>query len=326
MQKRVLSVIMTVLLILSMTGCGNKNSDNKDDDSSGQTTETAENLVLGLSFGQNVHPFFVAMQKGAEDAAKENNVELVVQSADSSLEKQVEQLENMIQRGCQAILLNPYDSEGVAAVVNEALKSDVGIFTMDIDTVGAESTSYVASDNVSIGRMLGEYVIDELDGKGKIAFIGGPSVTSLKDREQGFMDAIAESDIEIVANQGTAMEREDALASAETILQANPDIKAFVGINENSGQAILSACAAAGMKDVLITTVDATEENMDAIKNGKIAVGVSQDPYQMGYMSVVNAIKWISNEEVDKKIDLDCEYMKTDNIDKFIEREASYNK
>lgn len=224
--------------------------------------------------------------------------------------------------GSDVILLNPYDSDGVVNAVAAANKAGIGVFTMDVDCEG--SAVFVASDNRKVGQMLAEYVMEELDGKGKIAIIDGIVVTSLKDRTDGFMETIANSDIEIVAEQQTAHGRNTALESAENILQAHPDIDAFVGINENSGMAILSAVTAANLNDVLITTVDATSENLIAIRDGKVKIGVSQDPYQMGYMAVEQAIRWCGGESVEEFIEVPVEYMTIDNVEEYIAREKGY--
>ena len=102
----------------------------------------------------------------------------------SSLETQVSQIENLVTKGCDVLLLNPYDSDGVVNAVQAAAEKGVGIFTMDVDCEG--STSFVASDNYKVGEMLADAVIEQLDGKGKIAIIDGITVTSLKDRTEGF--------------------------------------------------------------------------------------------------------------------------------------------
>lgn len=312
MNKKVLGILLAGIMTFSPAASvtAKENTETKD-------------ITIGVSFGQNVHPFFVAMQKGIEDACKDNGVENYnVLAADSSLEMQNTQIENLVTMGSDVILLNPYDSEGVVNAVKAATDKGVGVITMDIDCEG--STAYLASDNYVIGQMLAEYVIDQLGGEGKAAIIDGITVSSLKDRTDGFMDTIKDSNIEIVAEQQTAHARDTALSSAENIIQANPDIDAFVGVNENSGMAILSAVTAANLSDVLITTVDATSENLAAIRDGKVAVGVSQNPYQMGYQAVEEAIKWNNGEEIDKFIEIPVEYMDQENIQEFIEREESY--
>ena len=345
-MKKIVVVMIAVLMVFSVIGCSTTSSeesasasesvaetsaagteveDVEEIESAEATATDLSGLKIGVSFGQNVHPFFVAMQKGIEAAIADNGISMDNYSflaADSVLETQVTQIENLVTMGCNVILLNPYDSDGVKNAVAAANEAGVSVITIDIDCDG--STAFVASNNVEVGKMLGDYIVDQLGGKGKIAMIDGITVTSLKDRTDGFKSVIEGTDIEIVAEQQTAMSRDTALQSAETILQANPDIDAFVGINENSGMAILSAVTGAGLEDVIITTVDATSENMAAIRDGKVAIGVSQDPYQMGYIAVEQAIKNFQGEEIDEFTEVPIAYMTQDNIQEFIEREEGY--
>ena len=221
MKKRLISILCAAAMATSLFAGATVVSaaENKE----------AKDITSGVSFGQNVHPFFVAMQKGIEQACTDLGVENCnILAADSSLETQVSQIENLVTKGCDVLLLNPYDSDGVVNAVQAATDKGVGVFTMDVDCEG--STSFVASDNYKVGEMLADAVIEQLDGKGKIAIIDGITVTSLKDRTDGFMDKIKDTDIEVVAEQQTAHARDTALASAENILQANPDIDAFVEI------------------------------------------------------------------------------------------------
>ena len=287
-----------------------------------------DGLKIGVSFGQNVHPFFKAMQKGIEDAYEAYGLgDVSIQSADSSLEKQVTQIENLTTGGVNALLVNPYDSQGVAVAVQNAINQGVNVFSMDISVDGAEPTYHIASDNKKIGTLLAQRVDEMLGGKGKVAVLVDPSVSSLKLRQEGFEEYLKGTDLELVAEQNGAIERTDALEAAENVLQAHSDIQAFIGLNENSAMGIASAIQSAGLSDkgIIVTGVDSTEDVMNAIKDGTLAFGVAQNPYQMGYMSVQNAIKVHNGVEVDPVIELDCEYMTADNIDKFIEREAAYN-
>lgn len=306
--------IMVVLLIIVMVGLFF---------GSVAAAQEAKPIKIGVSFGQNVHPFFVAMQLGIEAACKELGItDYTILSADSVLETQVSQIENLVSMGSDVILLNPYDSDGVVNAVRSALDSGVGIFTMDIDCEG--STAFVASDNKTVGKMLGEYVSEKLHEEGDIAIIDGISVTSLKDRTEGFHEAIKGTNIRVVAEQYSAMARDTSLASAETILQAHPNIRAFVGVNENSGMGILSAVTSSGLEGILLTTVDATAENLAAIRDGKVEIGISQNPYLMGYQAVEQAVKWFRGDEIEKFIEIPVEYMDKTNVDEFIEREKGY--
>jgi len=286
--------------------------------------EAEADIIIGVSFGQNVHPFFVAMQLGIEQAAQDLGIgNLMFLEADGSLETQVTQIEDLVTMGANVILLNPIDSDGVVNAVQHASDNDVKIITIDIDCDGSDA--FVASNNYLVGQMLAEYVIEALDGEGEIAMIAGIAVTSLRDRREGFMNGIAGTNIEIVAEQHAAMQRADSLEAAETILQAHPNIQAFVGVNENSAMGILSAVTAAGrLDDILITTVDATSENLVAIRDDLITVGVSQDPYMMGYLAVELALRMLGNEAFDAFTEVPVSYMTIDNVEEFITRERGY--
>jgi ribose transport system substrate-binding protein len=317
MKKVSMILLISLFFLTVILSCSKKETG---------AASSSNDITIGFSFGQNQHPFFVAMQKGAETAAAELGVTLVVQSADNSLERQVSQIENLVQRNVQAIIINPYDSEGVATVTNEALAKGVKVFAVDINVIGADVTAFVASNNIKIGEMLADYVIQHVSPNAKIAMISNPQVTSTKQREDGFLDKIASTNIQLVANQGAGMERTRALEAAETLLQAQPNIEAFIGINESSAMGILGACQAHGRTNILVTGVDATDDIMNAIKNEtQLSIGVSQDPYQMGYLSVQNAVKGIKGQPLEKFIEVPIEYMTIDNIDQFIAREKQYS-
>lgn len=333
MKKMLAAAMIGALMVSTMSGMvyaseepAEKKDAYKDEDMSAYKVD---GMSVGVSFGQNVHPFFKAMQKGIEDACADYGIEKTsIQSADSSLEKQVTQIENLTTSGITSLLVNPYDSEGVSVAVQNAIDAGVNVFSMDISISDAEPTYYVASDNKKIGEMLAQKLDEMLDGKGDIAILVEPSVSSLKDRQEGFKKYIEENtDINIVAEQLGAIERTDALEAAETVLQAHSDIQAFVGINENSALGISSAIQSAGLSDqgIIVTGVDSTEDVMNGIKDGYISFGVAQNPYQMGYMSVQNAIKVYNDADVEPVIQLECEYMTQDNIEEYIEREAAYN-
>ena len=70
--------------------------------------------------------------------------------------------------------------------------------------------------------------------------------------------------------------------------------------------------------------MDATAENLAAIRDGKVEIGISQNPYLMGYQAVEQAVKWFRGDEIEKFIEIPVEYMDKTNVDEFIEREKGY--
>lgn len=299
--------------------------------SSGGTSSTDaaggdEPYRIAFSFGQSIHPFFVAMQKGAEDAAEELGVELSTSSADFNLQTQVENIENDLQKQVDAILVNPVDSEALATTVVQATSQGVPVFAVDINITGADVTSFIASDNVEIGRMAGEAVIEQLGGEGEVALIGWPAVSSTRDRETGFKEALEEAPgIKLVATSGDATERTAALDAAENILQSNPNLDAVFGANEAGALGALGAAEAQGKSDLYIVGVDATPDLLTAIQGGtQVKAAIGQDPYLMGKTAVELAVKKLQGEEVDAVVPVQVELITPENVQEFIDREAQY--
>lgn len=327
--KKFLYIVLILTLVFTLAGCG-KAMEAPSDTGKSATPDASSNekIKLGFSFGQSVHPFFVAMEKGARDAAKELNVELDVTSADYKLENQLANVEDLLQKGVKGLLINPIDSKALANVVNEANENNVGVFTVDIGVIGAETTSFIASDNKEIGRTAAKYLISKLNGKGKIAIIGWPTITSCLDRETAFIEEVKkEPGIQIVANQGAGMERSKSLEAAETILQANPDIDAFFGANDSAAMGALGAVQARNNSKTFIVGVDDTPAMLTAIKdNTAVKATVAQDPYKMGRLAVEQAVKHIKGETPPKVIPVETSLVTSENVDQFIARATKYNK
>ena len=265
------------------------------------------------------------MEKGAQKYADENGITLKVMSADYKVETQVQQIEDLTQQDIDGLLVNPVDSAGLTNAVQTVLTAGIPVIPVDINVIGAEVTSFVESDNVQIGKDAATYIADQLGGKGNIALIGVPTVTSTSQREQGFLEALEEyPDLTLVANAGDGMQRETALASAETIRQANPDLDAVYGVNESSAMGALSAVQARDLK-TLIVGVDATPDLLSAIKDDtQIRATIAQDPYQMGYIAMELMEKKLKGETIETHVTAPIDLVTKDNVQQFIDREAAY--
>ena len=103
--------------------------------------------------------------------------------------KQTSQIENFITKKVDIILLNAVDTKGIAAAVQQAKDAGIPVIAVDTNAEGGVDAT-VTSDNYQAGKLAGEYVIEQLGGKGKIAIIDGPPVSAVTDRIKGFEDAI----------------------------------------------------------------------------------------------------------------------------------------
>ena len=108
--------------------------------------------------------------------------------------------------------------------------------------------------------------------------------------------------MDIVASLTANFDRSEGLTVMENILQANPDVKAVFAQNDEMALGAQKALEAANMKDVLIVGFDATDDAVEAVKQGKMAATVAQQPLLIGQTAVDAVHKVLSGETIDSYI------------------------
>lgn len=137
------------------------------------------------------------------------------------------------------------------------------------------------------------------------------------DRGAGAEEAMEEAGLEVVAVQPADSDRGKAVDVAENIIQSNPDIKAFYATNDDMALGAYQAVAAANLTDVVVVGFDGTFNAMDSIANGEMAASVAQLPVEEGYQGVINAVKILDGETVEKDQPLDVVVLNEENLEEF---------
>ncbi|KKI88425.1 ribose ABC transporter ATP-binding protein [Bacillus sp. SA1-12] len=320
MKKNVKTLFVLILsaVIALMSACSSASETTTG--SSGQENSDAK-LKIGLTVGTLANPFFVAMGKGVEEAGKELGAEVLVESAEYDLAKQTSHIENFITKKVDVILLNAVDTKGIAAAVQQAKDAGIPVIAVDTNAEGGVDAT-VTSDNYQAGKLAGEYVVEQLNGKGNIVIIDGPPVSAVTDRIQGFEDVIKESGIKVVAKQNGEGNREKALSVMESILQANPSgaIDAVFAINDPEAIGVEIASEQAGRKDeFFIVGVDGAPEATEAMaKEGSSIMATSaQSPSEMVKKAVEIGMKVKKGEEVEELIKVPVELVTQDTLNSY---------
>ncbi|WDH75726.1 ribose ABC transporter substrate-binding protein RbsB [Exiguobacterium marinum] len=278
---------------------------------SNSETETKNgDYEIGLSISTLNNPFFVALKEGAEEQAKEMDATLTVADAQNDAAKQVNDVEDMIQKGMDLILINPTDSEAVGAAVQAANDAGIPVITVDRNAETGDVVAHVASDNVAGGQLAGDYMV-ELVGEGQkvVELEGIPGASATRDRGQGFNEAI-DGKLEVVAKQSANFDRAEGLTVMENILQDNKDIVAVFAHNDEMALGAVQALDAAGMSDVKVIGFDATDDAVNAVEEGTMAATVAQKPTEIGKLGVEAAINHLSGETVEDNIPVELELIK----------------
>ncbi|PYR88571.1 MAG: sugar ABC transporter substrate-binding protein [Acidobacteria bacterium] len=256
------------------------------------------------------NPFFIDMQRGAEKAAKDLDVDLVVQAADreTDVERQMQIVENLIQAHVGALALTPSGSREVVPVVGKANAAKIPVVIVDTrldqkaaTDAGVKTASFVGSDNYRGGQIIGEYLVKVANGRAKVAILEGiPGHETGDSRVRGFKDAIKGSPgVTIVASQPANWERDQGFNVFQNILQAHADIDTVFACNDIMALGAIEAISAAGKAgQIRVLGFDAIDDARRAITDGKMTATVAQYPDEMGRAAIEAAVKAMKGEAV----------------------------
>ena len=259
---------------------------------------SAAPLKIGMSFQELNNPYFVTMKQALEEAAASVGATVIITDARHDVAKQISDVEDMIQKKIDILLLNPTDSTGVEGAVKSAKAAGLVVAAVDANAKGPVDT-FVGSKNYDAGVMACEYMGKALGGKGDVAILDGIPVVPILERVRGCKDALAKfPGIKIVTTQNGKQERDQALAVTENMIQANPNLKGIFSVNDGGAMGSLAAIEASG-KDIKLTSVDGAPEAIKAMQkpNSKFIATSAQYPRDQIRIAIGMALakKWGAN-------------------------------
>ncbi len=274
----------------------------------GKTTD--QSPVIAIVLKTLNHPFFIDMQLGAEEAAAKLKVTLIVQAAERELdvEKQMQIVENLIQRKVDAICVTPSGSRELIPVILKANRAGIPIITMDtkVDSAALANAkgsvvTYIGSDNFEGGRIAGEFMAEKLKGQGNVAILEGiPGHETGDARLRGFHSVVDKiPGIRVVASQTANWERDQGFNVFQNILQSHPEVQALFACSDLMALGAIEAIAAAGKSgQILVVGFDAINDGRDAIRAGSMTGSVAQFPHEMGRLAIESAYRFMHGESI----------------------------
>jgi ribose transport system substrate-binding protein len=265
----------------------------KSDQPSGSKT-------IGVTLLTRAHQFYKDMEEALLASAKQHGFKVNVVTGEWDIGRQISQIEDFVTQRVDAIIVCPVDSRGIGKGIKAANAAGIPVFTADIAALEGEVVCHIASDNIAGGKLAGEYLAKLLNGKGQIAIIDQPIVTSTLDRVQGFREVIAQyPEIEIVKDVNGDGLRDRAMQAAADVLQAHPDLDGIFAINDDSALGALDAVEDFNRSEVIIVGYDGTPEARDAILHDRaLKADVVQYPRQIGEQTIAMIAKHFSGEKV----------------------------
>ena len=258
--------------------------------------------------GKSVHSYWSNVEKGVRAAAKDLGLKddqaIFFVPPKEDVAAQMQTMETYIAQGATGIAIAPSDPNALEPVIKKATESGIFVTTLDTPPVkGSVSLVYIGTDNFSAGKAAGQAMVKLLPNGGKVG-IGRGSDTALNalQRTDGFKEGIRGANIVTLEPVNDKEDPAQALALANSVISANPDLAGAFGVYGYNGPAWVSAIKEAKkVGQIKLVSFDATADIINGIKEGVIDATVAQREFDMGYKSVQFIYK-ISKDGKDKAI------------------------
>ncbi len=281
-------------------------------------TEREWSLVYIPKTADGTNDFWTSLISGTRMAAQEYNASIEVMAPDreQDVERQNELLEQAIAMKPDALLMSPSSYTASNDLLREARDKGIPIVFIDSYTEENIQDLTVATDNLEVGRMLGEYVQGLLGEDSKIAIVSHmQGVSTAVEREQGFREGLGEKAKNIVDVVYCNSMFDLATSLTEELMEKYPDLEMIAGMNEYSSVGAARAVKAAGAQDrIKVVGVDSSQEAVQLMEQDIFKAFVVQKAFKMGYIGVRETIRLLQGESVEKNIDSGCELVTPENM------------
>jgi len=343
MIRRNVSLFIVSMLVFLLAACGSSpqqgspetgqapNNNTSQPDQSAADKKEEKKFVIGTSVPSLEFTFFVAAQKAWEEAAKELDVEAPFYNGENNQAKQNKDIEDMVVKKVDAIVVIPITTEGVIPAIRYANENGIPVFTVDrsITSGEAEIVAHIGTNHEEMGENAAKLFLRGLEEKYpdakeyKIAeLLGTPGSSAAIERGKGIHN-ILEKDprIKFVASLNGEFQSTLATTVTENILTANPELHGIIAHNDMMIEGALQAATTAGRdKDLIMVGMDGQISTAEKIKSGEIYGTFLQLPSMLGD-GMKAAIKHLNGEKVDENVWVPTELIDKANVEDMISQQ-----
>jgi ribose transport system substrate-binding protein len=337
MNKKTIVTMTAVLAVASLAlgACGTKTDTKtaagaaapapapaaKSDGGAAPAASGSDKMYIPVISKGFQHQFWQAVKQGTEKAAKEFNVNVTFEGpeTESQVDKQIEMLQAALDKKPKAIAFAALDSKAAIPLLQKAKAANIPVIGFDSGVDSDIPVTTAATDNNKAAAFAADKMAQLIGNEGEVALVvhDQTSRTGI-DRRDGFVNEIKAKypKINIVDIQYGGGDQLKSTDLTKAIIQAHPNLKGIFGSNEGSAVGVVNGVTEL-KKDgkIVIIGYDSGKQQLDAIRSGKEAGAITQDPIGIGYWSVKAAVMAIKGEKVDKTIDTGFHWYDKTNID-----------
>lgn len=276
--KKLASIFLILAMVLGTVGCSAKKEEAKGNDSS-------KGKKIALLMADLGNPFFHVLKDSVESRGKELGYEVLVYDGQNDASKQPSQIEDAIQKGVDAIVINPADESSTANALKEAIAQKIPVVTVDRSVKVDGILSYLVTDNTKGGQLCGNWLEKKMPEGGNVVVMEGIIGTApQRERGGGFRSVVdpaknSKSKFKVIDTAVGNFSMAPAEAAMSDLLSKHKDIDVVFAENDTMAVGVVRAIETANrQKDgIVVIGFDGAKEAYDLIKEGKMSVTAVQD-------------------------------------------------
>jgi len=317
-EKRMLSLLIFVLM-LSLTSA----------------VVAAQTITIGWSQYTQKSPFYTELIRTAKLEAENNNVRLIVLDAMDDIVKQTADVEDLIARGVDVLVVNPKDPKAILVAVEQANRAGIPVIVADsgIDA-SAKVAAQIRANNFEIGFLTGEHIAKTVGAETNMVIISGTieSIAGMERRNgmiAGFYDyalkTYGKADLNVLVEGWGAWTKQGGVEAMEPILVAHKDIDVVFAVNDSMALGALQAIEEAGREgEILVAAIDGEKQAYDLIKEGRYLASGLNNPTILGQETIKLALQVFNGEDVDPIQYTPVDVVTKDNVDKYYDPASEF--
>ena len=313
-MKKIIAILLAMAIGLSLAACGSTPAQPSQPAAEASSTDAAPAESAPAAEGKAEYAvvlkvlssqFWQTMRDGIQAEADKMGIKVDIYAANTEddVEGQVTLLENAISTGYKAIGVAPISDVNLNNAIADATSKGIKIVNIDekvnmdaLAELGGACTAYVATDNVAVGKLGAEYLIEQIGGAGEVAIVEGKAgAVSGENRRDGAKAAFEAAGLTIVESQPADWDRTKAYDVATNYITAHPDLKAIYCCNDTMAMGVQEAVKASG-KDIKVCGTDGNDDAIQSVADGKLAATVAQDPAAVGAKGLQLMVEAVEND------------------------------
>jgi ABC-type sugar transport system substrate-binding protein len=320
MKKLIVLLVILALLFVGVSAFAGTDR-GKAGDGDGKIT------VATITYTTEIEWFYI-LEQNYKAVADELDMELIQVDPDANPQTQVDMIEQMTQRGVDAILISPVDPQVIKAAVEEAMEKGIFVLIQGQERATVPwSTANFGYDEKQMGTLTGEIAAAAVKEKYpnatsiKLAVLGDPGWASSDIRmggaKEAFMKGLTGVDVEVVVDYVMGSTIETATNVIESALQQHPDLRCVVGINDDAAIGAVGAMQSQGidiLEEACIAGAGNNKGTWPYIDRGEVLGSVDLNHRGTAEVALNAVVKLVNGEEVPGMMYIDMIKVTPDNL------------